>query len=113
MRKKTLVVLVGILAALLWMTPANAHFAIAYQGSDAGWVNNDHRIVTAADRECDGNQVYTEFVNITGDWKIADGNGCAAGDTSTRDLGSPVSSFRVCELNRYTWNATCSSWRNP
>ena len=110
-KKLAVTVLLGVLAALMLVAIASAHYTNVYQGSDKGSVDLSHDHLRISDRECDGNYVYAEGWDNGqyGYHKVYDRNGCSSGDyhadgvNFTRyrvceDLGTSI----VCSVMRYT-----------
>ena len=92
------------------MSPAAAHSATAYHGSDYAQVGVSHIQIFVHDRECDSHQVYAEWVHLHpvtlqplkgSTW---DTNGCNTGYGTSAPRN--IISFRVCEVSE-----GCSAWR--
>ncbi|MFE9652385.1 hypothetical protein [Micromonospora sp. NPDC006431] len=95
----TLTAIVGISLTGIWASPAQAHFAVAYHGSDVATVSSGHTFVDVYDKEADGNGVYGIFHLYDGTThQVNDPNGSAAGGGSA-GFSAGVSWFYVCERN--------------
>ncbi|MDH6464498.1 hypothetical protein M2302_004698 [Micromonospora sp. A200] len=83
----------------LGATPAQAHFAAAYHGSDVATVSSGHTFVEVYDKEADGNGVYGYFwLNDGTSRTVGDPNGSSAGGGSA-GFSVGVDWFYVCERN--------------
>ncbi|MFG1832058.1 hypothetical protein [Micromonospora chersina] len=80
-------------------SPAQAHIAIAYHGSDYASVSSGHTFVTVYDKEADNNGVYGVFYLYDGTThQVGDPNGSASGGGSA-GFSAGVDWFYVCERN--------------
>ncbi|GGR65648.1 hypothetical protein GCM10010169_06250 [Micromonospora fulviviridis] len=83
----------------LWASPAQAHFAVAYHGSDVATVSSGHTFVEVYDKEADGNGVYGVFYLYNGTTQqVGDPNGSASGGGSA-GFSAGVDWFYICERN--------------
>ena len=99
----------GVLAAIGFAPSVQAHTTCMYHNNDYACVHGEeHGVITACDKEIDGNRVRAQFYVILdpnrryGNWDTA-GDGCARNTP-----GISITSYRVCEEDR-----GCSDWRRP
>jgi hypothetical protein len=101
----TAVSVMGLLVATA--APAYAHRESITHGSDEAFTDATHLVITACDREADGNGVRAEYEDwvTTNIYHVGDANGSAAGcGSELSDSGYEIYRFRVCEAN------SCSRW---
>ncbi|WP_158851386.1 hypothetical protein [Saccharothrix deserti] len=99
----------SVIAALLVVaTPASAHRESITHGSDEAFTDSTHLVITACDREADGNGVRAEYEtwSTTRIFSVGDANGSASGcGSELSENGYEIYRFRVCEAN-----VGCSRW---
>jgi len=110
MRKTRRAVLGGVLAAAaipmtiaLTASPAAAHYAYVYHGSDLASVSSDHARTSVCDREADGHYVWGDYVYNGGRTTsyYVTFSGCGT-------LSLPgITRFRLCEQSE-----GCTAWKN-
>ncbi len=101
----------GLLLALAFATPAQAHVVHVFNGDlGHGWTNTAHTRIGVDDTKCDALGATTEAVtNRLVFFDVSDPNGCDGGTgAKAAPAGQTIIAIRVCVKG----TELCSAWKD-